>query len=74
MARSTEERLQHIAEKVVKYDTELENLITKVMVEVKKRYESVDGKLWSLHTRMVTISRDQADTFCVNQPQLGAPL
>ena len=45
MARSTEEILQPITEKIEQNDRKREKLIKKDKEEVRKRYESVNGKL-----------------------------
>ena len=42
------------------------------MEENKKRYETVNEKLWSLATRMDTMSRDQAESSCAIQSKLDA--
>ena len=41
---------------------------------MKKRYDTVNEKLWNLETRMGTMSKDQAETFCAIQSKLDALL
>ena len=64
MARSTEERFLQIAEKIEQTDKERGKLIKKKLEEVRKRFESINGKLWSLETRIDTINSDQAESSC----------
>ena len=59
LARATEGKLQQMANKLKTTDKEREKHIQKDMEEMKRRYENVNEKLWSLETRMDTKSRDQ---------------
>ena len=61
LARATEEKLQQLSDKVEATDKERrEKNIKKDMQELKQRYYTVNSKLWSLETRIETMSRDQA--------------
>ena len=44
------------------------------MEEMKKRYDTVNEKLWNHETRMDTMSKDQAENFCAKQSKLDALL
>ena len=44
------------------------------MQEMKQRYDTVNNKLWSLETRIDTMSKDQAENPCVIQSKLDALL
>ena len=57
-------------ERVETTDKEREELIKKDMEEMKKRYTTVSDKLWSLETRMDTMSTDQAESSCAIQFKL----
>ena len=74
LARATEEKLHQMAEKVETTDNEREKRIKNDMEEMKKRFETVNDKLWNLETRMDTMSQDQSESFCVIQPNLDALL
>ena len=50
LARATEEKLQQMAERVETTDKEREKFKKKDMEVKKKRYETVNDKLWSLQT------------------------
>ena len=58
LARSTEGKLQQMAEKVDTTDKKREKHIKKDMEEMKKRYDTVNDKLWNLETRMDALSRN----------------
>ena len=64
LARITEEKLQQMADKVETTDKEREKHIKTDMEEMKKRYETVNDKLWNLQTRMDTMSKEQAANLC----------
>ena len=72
LARATEDNLQQMAERVKTTDKEREKNIKKDMEELKRRYESVNDKLWNLETILDTISRDQAESSCVIQSKQDA--
>ena len=74
LARATEEKLQQMSDKVETTDKEREKHIKKVMEEKKKRYDTVNEKLWTLETRMDTMSKDQAESSCAIQSKLDAIL
>ena len=74
LARATEKKLQRMSDKVETTDKEREKHIKKDMEEMKKRYDTVNEKLWNLETRMDTMSKDQADTSCAIQSKLDALL
>ena len=44
------------------------------MEEMKKRYDTVNEKLWNLETRIDTMSKDQAETSFAIQSNLDAIL
>ena len=44
------------------------------MEEMKKRYDTVNDKLWKLETRMKTMSKDQAETSDAIQSKLDTLL
>ena len=73
-SRATEEKLLQMAERVETTDKEREKFVHKDTEEVKKRYETVNDKSWSLDMRMYTMSRDQAGSFYSIQSKLGALL
>ena len=62
LARATEEKLQQMSDKVEATDKERE----KDMEEMKKQHDTVNEKLESLETRMDTMSKDQAESFCAD--------
>ena len=72
MVRATEDKLQQMSEKVVTTDNEREKPIKKDIEEMKKRYDTVNGKLSNLETRMDAIHKDEAETFCAIQSKLDA--
>ena len=76
LARATEEKLQQMSDKVEATDkeSEREKNIKKDMQEMKQRYDKVNSKLGSLETRIVTKSRDQAESSCAIQSKLDAIL
>ena len=74
LARVTGEKLQQIWDKVETTDKEREKHIKKVMEDKKKRYDTVNEKLWFLETRMNKMSKDQAEGFCAIQSKLDALL
>ena len=74
LARATEEKLQQMSDKVEATDTEREKHIKKDMEEMKKRYDTVNEKLWKLDTRMDTMGREQAESSCAIQSKLDALL
>ena len=41
---------------------------------MRKRYDTVNEKLWNLETRMDTLSKDQAEVSCAIQSKLDAHL
>ena len=63
-----------MSDKVEATDKDRENHIKKDMEEMKKRYDTVNEKLWSLETRMDTMSKDQAENSCAIQSKLCALL
>ena len=44
------------------------------MQEMKQRYDTVNNKLWSLETRIDTMSKEQAEISCDIQSKLDALL
>ena len=74
LARTTEEKLQQMSDKVEAIDKESEKNIKIVMQEMKQRYDTVNSKLWSLETRTDTMSGDQAEKSCALQSKLDALL
>ena len=74
LARATEEKLQQMSDKVEATNKEREEHIKKDMEEMKKRFDTVNEKLWNLETRMDTLSKDQAESFCAIQSKLYALL
>ena len=62
LAKATEEKLQQMSDKVDATDGERGKNIKKYMQEMKQRYDAVNSQLGSLETRMVTMSRDQAES------------
>ena len=74
LAKSTEERLQQMSDKVDTTDEERDKNIKKDMQEMKQRYDAVNSQLGSLETRMDTMSRDQAESSCAIQAKLDAIL
>ena len=63
-----------MSDKVEATDKEREKHIKKDMEEMKKRYDTVNEKLWNLETRMDTMSKDQAESSCAIQSKLDALL
>ena len=74
LASATEEKLQQMSDKVEVTDKEQEKHIKKDMEEMKKRHDTVNEKLGSLETRMVTMGKDQAESSCAIQSKLDALL
>ena len=74
LARATEEKLQQMSDKVEATDKEREKHNKKNMEEMKKRYDTVNEKLWNLETRMDTMGKDQAESSCAIQSKLDALL
>ena len=58
MARATEKKLLQINERVEQTVEERKKFIKKDLEELKKRQGNVNEKLWSLDTRMDTMSRE----------------
>ena len=63
-----------MSDKVEATDKHRDKNIKKDIQEMKQRYDNVNSKLGSLETRMVTMSRDQADSSCALQSKLDAIL
>ena len=63
-----------MSDKVEATDKEQEKHIKKDMEETKKRYDTVNGKLWNLETRMDTRSKDQIESSCAIHSKLDALL
>ena len=74
LARTTEEKLQQMSDKVETTDGERDKKIRKDMLEMKQRYDAVNSQLGSLETRMDTMSRDQAESSSAIQTKLDAIL
>ena len=74
LARTTEEKLQQMSDKVETTDGERDKNIRKDMLEMKQRYDAVNSQLGSLETRMDTMSRDQAESSSAIQTKLDAIL
>ena len=53
-------------------DIKREKHIKKDMEEMKKRYDTLNEKLWNLETRLDTMSKDQAESSCAIQVKLDA--
>ena len=53
-----------MSDKVEATDKEREKHIKKDMEEMKKRYDTVNEKLWNLDTRMDTMGREQVENLC----------
>ena len=63
-----------MSHKVDATDGERGKNIKKDMQKMKQRYDAVNSQLGSLETRMVTMSRDQAESSCAKQANLDAIL
>ena len=63
-----------MSDKVEATDKEREKHIKKDMEEMKKRYDTVNEKLWNLDTRMDTMGKDQAESSCAIQSKPDAPM
>ena len=63
-----------MSDKVEATDKEQEKHFRKDMEEMKKRYDTVNEKLWNLDTRMDTMGREQAESSCAIQSKLDALL
>ena len=74
LARATDEKLQQMSDKREATDKEPEKHIKKDMEEIKKRYYTVNEKLWNLDTRMDTMGKKQAESSCAIQSKLDALL
>ena len=74
LARTTEEKLQRMSDKVETTDEERNKNIRKDMLEMKQRYDALNSQLGSLETRMDTMSRDQAESSSAIQTKLDAIL
>ena len=74
LARATEEKLQQMSDKVDATDEEREKNIKKDLQEMKQQNDAVNSQLGSLETRMVAMSRDQAESSCAKQAKLDAIL
>ena len=61
-----------MSDKVEATDKEREKQIKKDMEEMKKRYDTVNEKLWNLDTRMDTMGKEQAESSCAIQSKLDA--
>ena len=60
LASATEEKLQHMSDKVEASDKVREKHIKKDMEDMRKRYNTMNEKLGSLETRMDSMGKDQA--------------
>ena len=74
LARTTEEKLQRMSDKVETTDEERNKNIRKDMLEMKQRYDALNSQLGSLETRVDTMSRDQAESSSAIQTKLDAIL
>ena len=74
LARASEEKLQQRADKVETTDKERERHIRKDIEAMKKRYETLNDKLWDIETRMNTMRRYQAESLCAMQFKVDALL
>ena len=74
LARATEEKLQHMSDKVEATDGERNKNIKKDMQEMKQRYDAVNSQFGSLETRMDTMRRDQAESSCAIHAKIDAIL
>ena len=63
-----------MSDKVDATDKEREKLNKKEMEEMKKRYDTVNEKLWNLDTRMDAMGKEQAESSCDIQSKLDALL
>ena len=72
LATATEEKLKQMSDKVEATNKEREKHIKKVMEEMKKRYDTVNEKLWNLDTRMDAMGKEQAEKSCAIQSKLDA--
>ena len=72
LASATEKKLQQMENKVETNDKEREKNVKKDIEEMKKQYDKVNEKLWNLETRIETMSKDQAESFCAIQSNLDA--
>ena len=61
-----------MSDKVEATDKEREKQIKKDMEEMKKRYDTVNEKLWNLDTRMDTMGKEQAESSYAIQSKLDA--
>ena len=74
LGKATEEKLQHMVDKIETTDKEREKYIKRDMEEMRKRYDTVSDKLWSLETRMDTMSKEQAENSGAIQSKLDVVL
>ena len=74
LAKTTEDKLQLMSDKVEATDKEREKNLKKDMQEMKQRYDTVNIKLGSLETRIYTMSRDHAESCCAIQSKPDAIL
>ena len=63
-----------MSDKVEATEKEREKHIKKGLQEMKQRYDTVNEKLWNLETRVDTMSKDQAESFCAIQSKLDSLL
>ena len=63
-----------MSDKVEATNKEREKHIMKDMEEMKKRYDTVNEKLWNLATRMAIMSKDKAENSYAIQSKLDAIL
>ena len=63
-----------MSDKVEATDEERKKNIKKDMQEMMQRYDTVNNKLWSLETRIDTMSTDQAESSCAIQSKIDALL
>ena len=70
LARATEEKLQQMSDKVEATHKERE----KDMEVMKKRYDTVNEKLWNLDTSMDTMGGEEAESSCAIQLKLDTLL
>ena len=66
LAKTTEERLQQMSDKVDTTDEERDKNIKKDMREMKQRYDAVNSQLGSLETRMNTSLETRMDKLMCN--------
>ena len=64
LAKATEEKLKQKTEKVEMTNKEREKHVKKDMEEMKRRYDTKNGKLRNLENRMDTLSKEQPQIGC----------